>query len=324
MTVSRTLAGAGNVSAEMRLKVWQAVDALGYHRNENARILRPGQVSGLIGVAITNLENPYYGRFALGVEQVAARYGRRILLGNSAEDAERERVLVDDFLGRQVEGLVVVPASGPAEHLRPSTLGAVPMVLASREVAGIEADTVMLDDIEGAMTGTRALVDAGHARIAFVGTGMGSFTGRRRFEGFSTALEQGGVRIDSGLVALSGESNATEQAQRVMGAMLDLPAPPSAVFCANNRNTIGVIRAIAEHSQGSGVKDLVSFDDFELADFMPMNITIVDHDPLELGSEAARLLFRRLSEGEGGSPRKVELRTRLRRAGGATGRSERP
>ena len=90
MTVSRTLSGGVNVKPEVQARVLAAVEKLGYHRNENARSIRPGQSSGLIGVAITNIANPYYSTFALGVEEEAARSGRRILLGNTAEDAARE------------------------------------------------------------------------------------------------------------------------------------------------------------------------------------------------------------------------------------------
>src|SRR3954468_8871107 len=75
MTVSRTLSGGKNVRAEVQQRVFEAVATLGYHRNENARSIRPGHSSGLIGVAITNLGNPYYGQFALGVEEVVAQYG---------------------------------------------------------------------------------------------------------------------------------------------------------------------------------------------------------------------------------------------------------
>ena len=81
MTVSRTLAGGANVRPDLQERVLAAVRELGYRRNENARTLRPGQASGLIGVAITNLGNPYYGNFALGVEEAAAETGRRIVLG---------------------------------------------------------------------------------------------------------------------------------------------------------------------------------------------------------------------------------------------------
>ncbi|HWM17686.1 MAG TPA: LacI family DNA-binding transcriptional regulator [Microbacterium sp.] len=294
MTVSRTLGGGKNVRPELQELVWKSVTALGYHRNENARSLRPGHSSGLIGVAITNLANPYYGDFAIGVEEVAARHGRRILLGNSSEDQERERQLIADFIGRQVEGLVVVPAAGGetgSAHLAAGALAGTPLVLASRLVPGIDASAVILDDQGGAEAGTRVLLDAGHTRIAYLGNLSSVFTGQRRFEGFSRAMSEAGLEVDAELVRREQQDVAS--ARDAMAAMLRLPEPPTAVFAANNRNAIGAMTAIAAHMHTGGAPgpSVVGFDGFELAELSPVPLTLVEHDARQLGRRAAELLF---------------------------------
>ncbi|SDC93967.1 LacI family DNA-binding transcriptional regulator [Glycomyces harbinensis] len=297
MTVSRTLAGGRNVRPDLQERVMAAVRELGYYRNENARSLRPGQPSGLVGVAITNLANPYYGNFALGVEEVAAEHGRRILLGNTGEDDARERQLVSDFIGRQVDGLILVPTSGDAAHLRPERLGDVPLVLASRRVPGLDVDTVLLDDVGGSYRGTISLLDAGHTRIGFLGNRSSVFTGERRYRGYEQAMTERGVPIDPTIVARDQQD--VEAASRAARAMLDREDAPTAIFSANNRNTIGALREI-----GRRIRDglpgprpaIVSFDDFELSELMPVPVTVIDHDARLLGREAAILLFSRLDD----------------------------
>jgi LacI family transcriptional regulator len=299
MTVSRTLAGGRNVRPDLQARVMAAVRELGYYRNENARSLRPGQPSGLIGVAITNLANPYYGNFALGVEEVAAEHGRRIILGNTGEDDARERQLVSDFIGRQVDGLILVPASGEAAHLQPERLGDVPLVLASRRVPGLDVDTVLLDDVGGAYRGTISLLDAGHTRIGFLGNRSSVFTGERRYRGYERAMTERGAPIDPSIVARDQQD--VDAASRAARAMLDLAEPPTAIFSANNRNTIGALSEI-----GRRIRDglpgprpaIVSFDDFELSELMPVPVTVIDHDARLLGREAATLLFARLDGGD--------------------------
>ncbi|NYG21635.1 LacI family transcriptional regulator [Agromyces hippuratus] len=314
MTVSRTLSGGVYVRPDVQERVLRAVRELGYHRNEIARSLRPGQSSGLIGVAITNLGNPYYGNFALGVEEVAARHGRRIILGNTGEDPARERQLVSDFIGRQVEGLVLVPSGRSGEHLSSDELGGVPLVLASRSLDGLDADTVLLDDVGGAAGGTRALLDAGHTRIAFLGNARSVFTGERRFEGFVRALAERGLVPDDALVERDQQDVAA--AETATRRLLDLDHPPTAIFSANNRNSIGVLHEVARRLRSGAALEampaLASFDAFELAGLMPVPVTIVDHDPRELGREAARLLLARLGPEPSVEPsRRVEMPVRV-------------
>jgi LacI family transcriptional regulator len=297
MTVSRTLSGGKNVRPEVQQKVLAAVAELGYHRNENARSIRPGHSSGLIGVAITNLGNPYYGQFALGVEEVASLHGRRIMLGNTGEELARETQLVSDFVGRQVEGLIVVPTGGSAKHLRPGRLGGIPLVLASRTVEGLSADTVLLDDINGAYEATTRVIDEGHTRIGFLGNVVSVSTARRRYEGFLRALAEHGLEPDPELIR-RGQQDVTA-ARLAMDELLDLEHPPTAVFSANNRNTIGALQAIGTRQRegdATPAPTLVGFDDVELADMMQVPLLIVSHDPRMLGARAAQMLFDRLDD----------------------------
>lgn len=316
MTVSRTLGGGTNVRPDVQARVWAAVEQLGYHRNENARSIRPGQSSGLIGVAITNIANPYYSTFALGVEEQAAGTGRRILLGNTSEDGDRERQLINDFLGRRVDGLIVVPASGDHEHLERAVAQGLPVVLASRRADGFAVDSVVLDDEGGAYRGTLALLDAGHTRLAYLGNARSMFTGRRRYVGFEQAHRDRGVPIDPELISPGQQDVA--QAREAMRTLLELAHPPTAVFCANNRNAIGAVEEIGRQIRDLGrsaaeLPEVMSFDDFELSALMPVPVSVIGHDARELGREAARLLLARL-DGPGNDPvREVQMPVTLTR-----------
>lgn len=245
-------------------------------------------------MAITNLANPYYGNFALGVEEVAAEHGRRMLLGNTGEDIDREMLLISDFVGRQVEGLIVVPTGAAAGHLAPSS-GGIPLVLASRSVAGLDVDAVLINDVAGAYESTSRILRAGHTRIAFLGNATSVFTARRRYEGFRRALCEFDVEPDPRLV-MQGQQDAAA-ARHAMETLLDLPDPPTAVFSTNNRNTIGALEAIGTlRRPGSATPPpaLIGFDDVELADMMQVPLLLVSHDPKQLGAQAARMVFDRL------------------------------
>jgi LacI family transcriptional regulator len=106
-----------------------------------------------------------------------------------------------------------------------------------------------------------------------------------------------------------------------MEELLRLPDPPTAVFSANNRNTIGVLRALRANALSysppgdtpptSDIR-VVGFDNFELSDMMPFLLNVIEHDARELGRQAGKLLIRRLREDNNDAPRKVQLPTHLR------------
>lgn len=313
MTVSRTMAGGANVRPEVQERVRTAVEKLGYRPNQNARNTRLRRPTGLIGIAVTNLGNPYYGRFALGVQDVASAHGRQIVLGSSGEDPELEEQLLTEFAGRQLEGLILVPAGNGLNPEGVRQLGGIPLVLATRTVDGLDCDAVLVDDVAGAAAGTAALLADGHVRIGFLGDVDGISTARRRFEGFRAALDSAGTGFDRRHLARVRDSEA---AGRAVGALLASANPPTAFFSANNRTTVGALRAICEWRGGAGelpAPALASFDDVELADLLGIPLTVMSHDPRELGATAARLLFERLSGSAPVGPRLLQLPVTIRR-----------
>ena len=312
MTASRALSGSHNVRAENRKLVVDAARALGYRRNENARSLRPGQRTGLVGVIITNASNPYYADVELGVEQVLARHDMRMLVGNTGEDVSRERRLVADFVGWNVDGLIVVPATNEYAHLAAVSAMDTPLVLAARSIEGLAADTVLIDDIGGTRAAVQVLLDEGHRRVAFLGCGMSVPTSTRRLKGFQDAHAEARVSIEPRLIC-SGtpEPFAALHAARTL---LHLADPPTAIFCANNRNTVALMHALTEDKTYRIPPQVrvVAFDNFDTADLMPIHLSVVDHNAHELGVRAAELLVRRV-QGDRGALQRIELGTYFRR-----------
>jgi LacI family transcriptional regulator len=275
-----------------------AVAELGYRRNETARNLRLGRSGGLIGLVVTNLANPFYSQLALGVESHTFDLGMRVILANSHENVDREQQLVHDFAARRLDGLIVVPAGSDHAHLDPGQLGGMPVVLAASPPSGVELDAVVLDDFGGTRNAIRGLIDRGHRRIGFLGLPASTWTGSERFRGYSAALEAAGIAVQDSYVHRN-QPDATA-AERVARHLLGLPEPPTAMFAANNRNTVGAYRAISAHDSPIA---LTGFDDFELADMLTMPFNVVAYDPRELGKRTAQLLCDRIDPGSTETPR---------------------
>jgi len=307
MTVSRVLHKDPRVLPLTRDRVLEAVDKLGYRRNELARTLRVGGGSGMVGLVVTNLANPFYSQLALGVESELAKSNLKLVLGNTGEDVDRERHLVSDFASRRVDGLLVVPAGKRQTHLSVSSLKSLPVVLCARPPIDISVDCVVLDDVGGARNATRWLVDSGHRQIGFLGP-PAQWTSAERLRGFHEAIADAGLHVNEKWVRCTQRDLASAEAAAT--EVLSMPRAPTALFCANSRNTIGAYRARRKLSRDVS---LAGFDDFELADTIEGPLAIVSYDTEELGRRAARMLIDRMGEADKTTaPRRVVLPTTLR------------
>ena len=288
-TVSRVVNQEAGVHESTAARVREAIAKMGFQRNELARSLRPGQKSSTIGLVIEDLSNPFYSRIAKGVEDCARERGYLVLSGSSEEDPDRERELITAFAGRRVDGLLVIPAGG--DHNYVNELNSTPVVLIDRPAQGLKADLIVLDNAGGAREATQYLLARGHRRIAVIGNARGVYTAAERFRGYREALEKAGVKFDPALAPEGGPPDVDETEAATL-EMLAQRRPATAIFALNNRATIGAIRALQSTGQRM---DVVGFDDFELADMLSMPLTVVRHDPAQMGRQAAELLFSRIA-----------------------------
>jgi LacI family transcriptional regulator len=193
--------------------------------------------------------------------------------------------------GRQVDGVIVVPCSPDQGYLAADIAAGLAVVFVDRPPLGLVVDCVLSDNRAGAVAGTAHLLERGHRRIAFIGNDASVYTSAERLAGFQSAHAAAGLPIDETLVVLGPRTVA--EAEASARALLNRADPPNAIFAQNGLMTMGVWRAV--HALGRPV-DLVGFDDFALADVLEPPVDVVAQHPVELGRQAATLLFDRLAD----------------------------
>ncbi|MFE2941073.1 LacI family DNA-binding transcriptional regulator [Streptomyces sp. NPDC059255] len=303
-TVSRVVNSEPGVTADTERRVQEAIDALGFRRNDSARVLRKGRTAS-IGLVLEDLADPFYGPLNRAVEEVARAHGALLINGSSAEDPNREQELVLALCARRVDGLIVIPAGQDHRYLEPEIKAGVATVFVDRPAGRIEADAVLSDSFGGARSGTAHLIAHGHRRIGFIGDQPGIHTAGERLRGYRTAMADAGLAIEEEWVSLG--TTAPGRVQEAVVAMLGAPEPVTAIFTGNNRVTVTVVRVLAAHHRPVA---LVGFDDIELADLLDPGLTVVAQDAAALGRAAAQRLFHRL-DGAADAPSQVVLATRL-------------
>ncbi|MFD5430140.1 LacI family DNA-binding transcriptional regulator [Streptomyces sp. NPDC127084] len=304
-TVSRVVNGEPGVTPDTERKVQEAIDALGFRRNDSARVLRKGRTSS-VGLVLEDLADPFYGPLSRAVEEVARAHGALLINGSSAEDPDREQELVLALCARRVDGLIVIPAGDDHRYLEPEIKAGIATVFVDRPAGGIDADVVLSDSFGGAREGVAHLIAHGHRRIGFIGDQPRIHTAQERLRGYRTAMEDAGLPVDERWVSLG--STGPGRVRSVVEAMLSGPEPVTALFAGNNRVTVTAVRVLAGRETPTAPVALVGFDDIELADLL--GITVIAQDAAALGRTAAERLFRRL-DGMAEEPARVELTTRL-------------
>ena len=211
-TVSRALSGSRNVDPETRARIERAAATLRFRPNALARELRTGGVTNAVGFVIGDLTNPFYSLVAAGVERVLARDGMTLVIAASDDESRLEPTVVSAMLERRIRGLLLVPITDDHSYLDSERHFGTPIVAVDRPLSNATSDTVVLDNRAGALAGVLALLDAGHTRVAFVGSADTLYTHHERLLGYRDALAARGVASDPDLIRMDAPDIASAAA----------------------------------------------------------------------------------------------------------------
>src|SRR5689334_3987169 len=244
-TVSRVLNGSARVSADVKQRVQATMEALAYQPNPAARSLRSNR-SRIIGLLISDIQNPFFTGLIRGAEDEALRHEYSLILCNSSESPQREQQYLDVLYAERVAGLIVVPTSEQlSEEIRKRFRErGIPVVAVDRRVKDRYIDAVLVDNVWGAREAVAHLIANGYRRIGAVTGPQSVTTGRERLEGYRLALQDAGIPLDPALERVG--SFKIDSGQELTEQLLDLDPPVEALFVANNLMTMGALNAIHE------------------------------------------------------------------------------
>jgi LacI family transcriptional regulator len=291
-TVSRVLNNNPNVAEELRVRVLESIRLLGYQPNRAARRLR-ASVSDVLGLIISDIENPFFISVVRGVEDTAYASQMSVVLCNTDENPAKQQMYLRVMQAERVAGLIISPTNVNEDFTELRQLG-IPVILLDRRTDKFEADAVTIDNVGGAYLAVKHLADLGYERIGTIGGSPHLTTGRERYEGYRKALNAAGLKIDEKLVKIGDFK--TESGYYLASELMSLPHPPQAIFVANNLMTLGTLRALRENNvRVPQDVALVGFDDMPWSSELCPPLTAVSQPTYELGQETVNLLLRRLA-----------------------------
>jgi len=277
---------SARVAPDTRKRVLRAAEELGYRANVVARSLVRRR-SYAIGLVVPDLSNQFFAHVVSGAERVAAEEGYAVLLCEQRGAIDRH---LDALRARQVDGLIL--DAGGASSIPEELLDGINVVLIdqpSDRWPGVASDA------EGAgRLAAEHLVGLGHRRVAFVGPSADVHTFRMRERGFTRALREAGIGVETDLLRRAPAT--VNGGHAAMRALMSRPDAPTAVFFANDLLALGAYKACAELGVSiPGDVSIVGCDDIEFAQLVTPELTTVAVPARELGARAARLLVRDLA-----------------------------
>jgi len=296
-TVSHVMNGTRKVSEGAREGVLSAIEELEYRPNLLAKGLKTRRTF-TVGLLISDIQNPFFTSVVRGVEDVALSRGYHLFLCNTDEDPSREDEYITELANKGVDGLIVASSAPRHNHASRLRAGNAPFVFMDREVEGVEADAIRVDNRLGMRLIAEHLTELGHERIAMISGPLDRASGHERYRGLKDALSDLGSDLDDALVRFGDfrTSSGHEGAED----LLNLSPPPTALVTANNQMTLGALLAIRE--LGLRIPEdvsVVGFDDAEWASLVSPPLTALAQPTYELGVRAMRLLLRRIENPDG-------------------------
>jgi DNA-binding LacI/PurR family transcriptional regulator len=261
----------------------------GYHVSAVARGLVT-QRTKTIGVVVTAIADPFVSEVVSGIEEAASEQGYSVFLAESKANPESEIKVVHTFAEHRVDGIVVTSSRVGSLHFQLLAEMNVPIVLINNQHPGDSIHSVMIQNVEAGQQATQHLVRLGHRRISYIGDQFGHQSDAERLAGYRKALEQAGLPYRHELVT-HGDGRP-EGGMMAMRTLLDLPQPPTAVFCYNDMTALGALRCI--HSDRLSVPQdvsLVGFDDLFIASYTQPPLTTVRQPRRKMGRMAMESLL---------------------------------
>ena len=298
-TVSRALRDDPRISPKVRERIVALAQEAGYTPNVLARTLVSGR-SGLIGLVLGPVDNPFYAELMQQTVSQAAERGWRLLLLHAGhgpiEDATAEALLQ-----YRVDGCVITSAELSSRAATICAANQVPLVMLNR-VAREHGSAVSCDNMAGSAALARLLLDGGHRRMAVIAGNAGTSTSTERVAGFAQAVQAAGLPAPLVLPGGAGHPEGFAAGQAI--AAMPAAERPDAVFGVSDILAMGAMDALREAGLTvPGDVAVVGMDGIGAAARPPYRLTTVVQPLPAMVARGLDLLLARI----GGAPLEDEI-----------------
>ncbi len=291
MTVSRAFKTDSSVSDATRDAILKAADDLGYVFDSTASSLR-SQRTDFIAVTIPSINNANFAETVRGLSEGLKPRGLQILLGYTDYDMVEEERLIEQFLRRRPEAIVVTGGRHTPRARRMLENAGIPVI----ETWDLPEDPIGHVIGFSNAAAVRGMVDhfvaQGLTRIAFIGGDTSRDTrGADRRAGFIAAMQAQGLDATR-LIAAGAPPISMREGAEAMGRLIETLPDTQAVICVSDLSAFGALTECQRRGvEVPGRLWIAGFGDYEIAGIAVPALTTINPFPREIGARTAGLIL---------------------------------
>ena len=284
-TVSRVMNGNAKVSERTRKKVEDAMASLGYQPNAIAQSLASNRTNS-VGLLVSELHGSYFGDLMSTVEHVLKKNGKHVIITAGHVDKQREHEAIEFLKSRRCDALILHAEAVSDGYLKNLVDSNVPVVVINRKVDDLEQNCFVVDNVKGGYLATKAAIDAGHEKIAYISGPLFKKDASDRLAGHKKALEEARLPFDitSTFEGDFHESSGQEGMQHLHATFPGF----TALVCANDEMASGAMTAARD--AGFDIPSqlsIVGFDNVLFSRYLYPKLTTIDNPIHAMGEMAA-------------------------------------
>jgi len=278
------------VGAGVVKKIREAAEELNYQPNQIARSLRM-KTTKTIGLIVADIANPFFGQLARIIENEANQYGYTVIFGSSDEDEIKSAALINTFLNRQVDGLIIVPAEGSGSQIQSLLKKKIPLVLVDRYFPEINASHIVLDNFQATYDATVHHIKKGLTNIAMVAHKSALVHMKERIRGYREAMSDHHlseficveeIRFDNYDVDMEKVFSDFEKTNKNINAI---------VFATNTLSIFGLYHIHKNCLKVPENLAFIGFDGGDVFDLFNPPLSFVQQPLEEMGKESFKILM---------------------------------
>lgn len=289
-TVSRVLSNSSVVKSETSRKVMYWVKKLGYEPNKLAQSLA-GNRSGIIGVIVPNITNPFYSASVEAIEEAASEEGYNIIICCSNRSKEKEDRYIKDLRSRKVDGIIIYPVG--VDNIERFSKYNFPIVSIGKKIEGRSA---VLSDLEGgAALIAKHFLELGHKKIGYIGPTEAP-KNYNKYAGFKQYLDNNNISLNQIITYIPSENNNSIELI-IKDYIKRNGMNCSAWFADNDLSAIELMKVL--QGEGYSIPDdviIAGYDNTLISEVSNPKLTSVYQPLKELGKESIKILINNILE----------------------------